>query len=93
VSVGAYKLRETNRMVEEMMLLANSAVAERIYAHYPSCAVLRLGKGGGGGCDVGIILLFDCFREAAQVAVCARSVQIQILTRRKAPSVAQPDPV
>jgi exosome complex exonuclease DIS3/RRP44 len=39
--VSLYISRETNKMVEEMMLLANIAVAERISEHYPSFALLR----------------------------------------------------
>jgi exosome complex exonuclease DIS3/RRP44 len=36
-----YQLRETNAMVEEFMLLANIAVAEKIYNHFPNFALLR----------------------------------------------------
>ena len=36
-----YKLFDTNSMVEEFMLLANIAVAEKIYAHFPALAILR----------------------------------------------------
>lgn len=35
------QMRDTNRMVEEMMLLANTTVAEKILAAFPSCACLR----------------------------------------------------
>jgi DIS3-like exonuclease 1 len=33
--------QEINRVVAEYMILANKAVAERIYSQYPSCALLR----------------------------------------------------
>ena len=36
-----YQSYDTNELVEEFMLLANVYVAEKIYNHYPSCAVLR----------------------------------------------------
>jgi exoribonuclease R len=35
------QVRETNQMVEELMLLANIAVAEKIYRSFPSCSLLR----------------------------------------------------
>ena len=35
------QVRETNQMVEEMMLLANVTVAERILQAFASCALLR----------------------------------------------------
>lgn len=41
LDVGMYQLRETNQMVEEFMLAANVAVAEKILAHFPSCSLLR----------------------------------------------------
>ncbi|EFJ53011.1 hypothetical protein VOLCADRAFT_55673 [Volvox carteri f. nagariensis] len=41
LDVGMYQVRETNQMVEEMMLLANVAVAEKILRHFPSCSLLR----------------------------------------------------
>jgi exosome complex exonuclease DIS3/RRP44 len=41
LDVSLYVSRETNKMVEEMMLLANIAVAERISEYYPSFALLR----------------------------------------------------
>jgi exosome complex exonuclease DIS3/RRP44 len=41
LDVGMYQLRETNRMVEEMMLLANCAVAERCLQSFPSNSLLR----------------------------------------------------
>lgn len=39
--VAEYRHVDTHFMVEEIMLLANTAVAEKIVAHYPSFAVLR----------------------------------------------------
>ena len=36
-----YTLFETNSMVEEMMLLANEAVAAKIFSAFPACAMLR----------------------------------------------------
>lgn len=39
--VHLYEVRETNRMVEEFMLLANVVVAERILRQFPQCAMLR----------------------------------------------------
>jgi exosome complex exonuclease DIS3/RRP44 len=41
VDVGEYQLRETNKMVEEMMLLANISVAKRIQENFPGSAMLR----------------------------------------------------
>lgn len=41
LDVGMYQVRETNQMVEEMMLLANITVAKQIESAFPSCAVLR----------------------------------------------------
>ncbi|XP_077277827.1 exosome complex exonuclease RRP44-like protein Dis3 [Temnothorax americanus] len=41
IDVEAKKLRETNSMVEEFMLLANISVAEKILAEFPECAMLR----------------------------------------------------
>ncbi|XP_063241362.1 exosome complex exonuclease RRP44 isoform X2 [Bacillus rossius redtenbacheri] len=41
IEVESKKLRETNSMVEEFMLLANISVAERILQEFPECAVLR----------------------------------------------------
>ena len=41
LDVGMYETRETNRLVEELMLMANIAVAERVLAEYPGGAVLR----------------------------------------------------
>ncbi|CAD7947382.1 unnamed protein product [Amoebophrya sp. A25] len=41
LSVTRYELRDTNRMVEEFMLLANCSVAEKILDHFPHCSVLR----------------------------------------------------
>lgn len=39
--VAMYQVRETNRMVEEFMLLANIVVAEKMLKHFPQCAMLR----------------------------------------------------
>jgi len=36
-----YEHKETNGMVEEMMLLANMSVATKIHQHFPNCAMLR----------------------------------------------------
>ncbi|GAB1867172.1 Exosome complex exonuclease RRP44 [Camponotus japonicus] len=41
IDVEAKKLRETNSMVEEFMLLANISVAEKILKEFPECAMLR----------------------------------------------------
>jgi exosome complex exonuclease DIS3/RRP44 len=41
LDVGMYEVREANQMVEEFMLLANCAVADRILAAFPACAMLR----------------------------------------------------
>jgi len=41
LDVGMYQTRDTNYMVEEMMLMANITVAEKILKDFPSCAVLR----------------------------------------------------
>lgn len=41
LDVGMYELRETNMMVEEMMLMANITVATHIHKAFASCAVLR----------------------------------------------------
>ncbi|GLI66006.1 hypothetical protein VaNZ11_009617 [Volvox africanus] len=41
LDLGMYQVQETNRMVEEMMLLANVAVAEKILRHFTSCSLLR----------------------------------------------------
>lgn len=41
IDVEAKKLRETNSMVEEFMLLANISVAEKIFEEFPECAMLR----------------------------------------------------
>lgn len=38
---SSYQSFETNKMVEEMMLLANSSVAGKIYSRFPSSALLR----------------------------------------------------
>lgn len=39
--VAMYQVRETNRMVEEFMLLANVVVAEKMLKHFPQCSMLR----------------------------------------------------
>lgn len=39
--VCLYKMFETNSMVEEFMLLANVAVAQKIASHFPSNSILR----------------------------------------------------
>lgn len=41
LDVGMYMVRETNQMVEEMMLLANCTVAEKCLAGFPGCSLLR----------------------------------------------------
>jgi exosome complex exonuclease DIS3/RRP44 len=41
IEVEAKKLRETNSMVEEFMLLANISVATKILQDFPECAMLR----------------------------------------------------
>lgn len=41
VLICLLQLRETNQMVEEMMLLANIAVAEKTLRHFASVALLR----------------------------------------------------
>ncbi|KAF8058848.1 RRP44A [Scenedesmus sp. PABB004] len=41
LDVGMYQTLETNSMVEELMLLANVAVATAITARFPSCSLLR----------------------------------------------------
>lgn len=39
--VAMYEVRETNRMVEEFMLLANVVVAEKMLKNFPQCSMLR----------------------------------------------------
>ncbi|KAK6620523.1 exosome catalytic subunit dis3 [Polyplax serrata] len=41
IDVEAKKIRDTNSMVEEFMLLANISVAEKILQDFPECAMLR----------------------------------------------------
>lgn len=41
IDVEAKKMRETNSMVEEFMLLANISVATKILHEFPECAMLR----------------------------------------------------
>ena len=36
-----YEMKETNALVEEFMLLANTSVAKKIYSHFPHVALLR----------------------------------------------------
>ncbi|KAK2145384.1 hypothetical protein LSH36_683g03080 [Paralvinella palmiformis] len=38
---SVYQQKDSNRLVEEFMLLANMAVARKIYQHFPDIAVLR----------------------------------------------------
>ncbi|KAF4683885.1 exosome catalytic subunit dis3 [Perkinsus olseni] len=39
--VAEYTMKDTNRLVEEFMLLANTSVAQQILKHFPSNSVLR----------------------------------------------------
>jgi len=39
--VAEYQMRETNRLIEELMLLGNQSVAVKILGDFPSCSVLR----------------------------------------------------
>ena len=41
LDVGMYQMRETNQMVEEMMLLANCTVAAKCLSSFPACSLLR----------------------------------------------------
>lgn len=41
MDLGMYQVREANQMVEELMLLANISVAEKIVHHFASCSLLR----------------------------------------------------
>jgi len=41
IDIEMYQMRETNSMIEEFMLLANTSVAEKIYEHFPNFALLR----------------------------------------------------
>ncbi|KAI8996067.1 hypothetical protein BC832DRAFT_519063, partial [Gaertneriomyces semiglobifer] len=41
VDTGVYELKDSNRLIEEFMLLANMAVAAKIAKHYPESALLR----------------------------------------------------
>lgn len=41
IDVEAKKIRDTNSMVEEFMLLANISVAKKILEDFPECAMLR----------------------------------------------------
>eukprot|EP00922_Rhytidocystis_sp_ex-Travisia-forbesii_P052889 GHVS01078436.1.p1 GENE.GHVS01078436.1~~GHVS01078436.1.p1 ORF type:complete len:555 (-),score=55.83 GHVS01078436.1:351-2015(-) len=41
MDIAAYESRDTNKLVEEFMLLGNSTVAEKILQHFPFCSILR----------------------------------------------------
>ncbi|RUS22900.1 hypothetical protein BC937DRAFT_95258 [Endogone sp. FLAS-F59071] len=41
IGVSVYEQKESNRLIEEFMLLANVSVAQRISAHFPEQAMLR----------------------------------------------------
>ena len=41
IDVDVKKVFETNSMVEEFMLAANISAAEKIFADFPDCAMLR----------------------------------------------------
>ena len=41
IGFRVYELKESNRLIEEFMLLANMRVAEKIYGVFPGLAVLR----------------------------------------------------
>lgn len=41
VGFRVYELRDSNRLIEEFMLLANTRVAQKIYNVFPDIAVLR----------------------------------------------------
>ena len=41
LNLDTYKLKDTNSLVEEFMLLANCTVAKRIVEAYPQLAILR----------------------------------------------------
>lgn len=41
IGFRVYELKESNRLIEEFMLLANMRVAEKIYGVFPELAVLR----------------------------------------------------
>ncbi|KAG0236744.1 hypothetical protein BGX31_003836 [Mortierella sp. GBA43] len=41
VGVTVYELKESNRLIEEFMLLANMSVAKQIFEHFPDQALLR----------------------------------------------------
>jgi len=46
-----YQVKEANHMIEEFMLAANIAVAEKILHHYPACALLRCPLPESSTCD------------------------------------------
>ena len=41
-SFKLYEARDSNRLIEEFMLLANMSVAEKLYRAFPEIAVLRM---------------------------------------------------
>ncbi|KAJ3033238.1 hypothetical protein HDV00_006560 [Rhizophlyctis rosea] len=41
VDSGVYQIRDSNKLIEEFMLLANMAVAKKISTHYPEFSLLR----------------------------------------------------
>ncbi|ORZ37851.1 hypothetical protein BCR44DRAFT_31141 [Catenaria anguillulae PL171] len=41
IACQPYVIRDSNRMIEEFMLLANESVAKKIYSHFPHLALLR----------------------------------------------------
>ena len=41
IGFRVYELKESNRLIEEFMLLANTRVAQKIYSVFPDIAVLR----------------------------------------------------
>ncbi|KAI8594093.1 hypothetical protein BDZ88DRAFT_8477 [Geranomyces variabilis] len=41
ISVGVYQIKDSNKLIEEFMLLANMAVAQKIAARFPDAAMLR----------------------------------------------------
>ena len=41
ISVSEYNHLEVHETIEELMVVANSVVAQRIFAQFPTCALLR----------------------------------------------------
>ncbi|KAJ3180051.1 hypothetical protein HDU87_002274 [Geranomyces variabilis] len=41
ISVGVYQIKDSNKLIEEFMLLANMTVAQKIAARFPDAAMLR----------------------------------------------------